>query len=147
MIIFTKHYLQPNYPSYSSRTRDSIIYLNLEYGTKSETKHVRHHEDWPFYLQIQESIIITGCSLGGAPGLLWEQKVVNVGHDTTICNCDISKKLAELLIIAYSKLNVAWHNSSLLVVSCCITSQLQNLQSQTNFTVRIIPLFHQENHI
>ena len=52
---------------------------------------------------------------------------MNVGKNTTSSNGDTSQQLAQLLIIAYSQLNVARDNPSLLVVTSSIACQLKDL--------------------
>ena len=59
--------------------------------------------------------------------LLWQEDTVDVGKNTTSSNGDTSQQLAQLLIIAYCQLNVARHNSSLLVVTSSVACQLKDL--------------------
>ena len=55
---------------------------------------------------------------------------MNVGEDTSRGNGHSSKELAELLIIADGKLDVAGDNTVLLVVAGSISSELKDLSSQ-----------------
>ena len=59
--------------------------------------------------------------------LLWQKYTVDVGKHTTSSNGDTSKKLAQLLIVAHSQLDMARHNTCLLVVTSCVASKLQDL--------------------
>lgn len=52
---------------------------------------------------------------------------MNVGKDTSCCNCDVTKEFAELLVISDSKLNVTGDDPSLLVITSSVASKLQNL--------------------
>ena len=62
--------------------------------------------------------------------LLGQKHTVDVGQNTTGSNGHTAKQLAQLLIISDCKLNVAGDNTSLLVVTGCVTSQLENLSSK-----------------
>ena len=57
---------------------------------------------------------------------LWQKHTMDVGQDATSSNCDTTKQLAQLLIIADCQLNVAGHNAGLFVVTSSISCQLQN---------------------
>ncbi|KAI5389004.1 hypothetical protein KIW84_074601 [Lathyrus oleraceus] len=53
---------------------------------------------------------------------------------------NITKKLAQFFIISNSQLNMPWHNSSLLVVPCNISSQFKNLsKSALTSTISLLP--------
>lgn len=56
--------------------------------------------------------------------------LVNVGEDTTLGDCDVSEKLVQFLIIADGELKMTGDDTSLLVVSCGVASQLEDLGSQ-----------------
>ena len=58
---------------------------------------------------------------------LWQKHTVYVGQNTTSSNGDTAKQLAQLLIIAHCQLDVAGHNTSLLVVTSGIACQLKHL--------------------
>ena len=60
----------------------------------------------------------------------WNEENVNVGEDTTWCNCGVVKKLVKFLIVTDSQLDVAGNNTGLLVVFCCITSKFEDLSSE-----------------
>ncbi|MCI46158.1 hypothetical protein A2U01_0067398, partial [Trifolium medium] len=47
---------------------------------------------------------------------------MNIRHNTTISNRNITKKLAQFFIIPYSQLYMPWHNSSF---SCCPLQHFQ----------------------
>ncbi|KAK1582055.1 hypothetical protein Q3G72_011460 [Acer saccharum] len=47
--------------------------------------------------------------------------------NASVGNCNGSQKLAQLLIVPHSQLDMSRHNTVLLVVSCCISSKLQHL--------------------
>ncbi|KAK7335572.1 hypothetical protein VNO80_27487 [Phaseolus coccineus] len=52
----------------------------------------------------------------------WDLIIVNIGHNTTVSDGDISMKLAQLFVVPHRQLNVMRHNLSLLVLSCGISS-------------------------
>ena len=52
---------------------------------------------------------------------------MDIGQNTTGSNSDAAKQLAQLLVVAHSQLNVAWHNAGLLVVTSCVACQLKDL--------------------
>ena len=52
---------------------------------------------------------------------------MDVGQDSTRGDGDLAQQLAQLLIIAHSKLDVPWDNPGLLIVTSCIASKLQDL--------------------
>ena len=62
--------------------------------------------------------------------LLWQEYTVNVGQHTTSSYGHTTKQLAQLLVIAHSQLNVARHNTCLLVVTSCVACQLEDLSCQ-----------------
>ena len=53
--------------------------------------------------------------------------MVDVWQDTTLRNGDVSEKLVQLLIVADGELEMTRNDTSLLVVTGCVTSQLENL--------------------
>jgi hypothetical protein len=55
---------------------------------------------------------------------------VNVGQDTTLRNCNVAKQLVQFLIIANGKLKMARNDTSLLVVTGSVASQLQDFSSE-----------------
>ncbi|MFS7921139.1 hypothetical protein Hanom_Chr03g00233221 [Helianthus anomalus] len=65
--------------------------------------------------------------------LLRKQKVMNIRHDTTIRDGDVTKQLTQFLIIPHRQLNMPRHNSSLLVIPCRVSRQFQHL-----FTINFI---------
>ena len=52
---------------------------------------------------------------------------MDVGENTTGCDGGAGQQLGELLVVADSELDVAGHNSALLVVLCGVSSELQDL--------------------
>ena len=52
--------------------------------------------------------------------------LVNVGQDTTLCNCDVSEKLVQFLIVTDGELEMTGDDTGLLVVTGGVTCQLQN---------------------
>jgi hypothetical protein len=51
---------------------------------------------------------------------------VNVWQNTTLSNCDVTKKLVQFLIISDGELEVAGYDTCLLVVSGSIAGKLEN---------------------
>mgnify|MGYP006952853420 CR=1 FL=1 len=62
--------------------------------------------------------------------LLGEQDSVDVGENTTVGDGDTSQELAQLLIVADSQLDVAGHDTGLLVVASGIAREFENLSGQ-----------------
>jgi len=56
--------------------------------------------------------------------------LVNVGEDTTLGNCDVTEKLVQFLVVADGKLKMTGNDTSLLVVTGGVTSQLENFSSE-----------------
>jgi len=52
---------------------------------------------------------------------------MDVGQNTTLCNCDMSEKLVQFLIIADGKLEMAGDDTGLLVVTGSVSGQLKDL--------------------
>lgn len=55
---------------------------------------------------------------------------MNVWEDTTLCDCDVSQKLVQLLIVADSELEVTWDDTGLLVVASGVSGQLEDLSGE-----------------
>lgn len=55
---------------------------------------------------------------------------MNVGQDTTLRNCHVAKQLVQFLIITNGKLEMARNDTSLLVVTGSVASQLQDFSSE-----------------
>jgi len=55
---------------------------------------------------------------------------MDVGEHTTFSDGHTSQQLAELFIIADSKLDVAGHDTGLLVIAGSVTSKLKNFSCQ-----------------
>ena len=62
--------------------------------------------------------------------LLGEEHRVDVGEDTSRGNGDSAQELAELLVIADGKLDVAGDDAVLLVVAGSVSSKLKDLSSK-----------------
>ena len=56
--------------------------------------------------------------------------LVNVWKNTTLGDCDVPKKLVQLLVVADGELKVTWDDTGLLVVTSGVTGQLEDLSSQ-----------------
>lgn len=78
------------------------------------------------------TIIISRARLGGAAGLLGKEKVVDVGHHTTVSNGDSPQKLREFLVVPHRQLDVPGDYPSLLVVPRRVSSELQDLFTRRN---------------
>jgi hypothetical protein len=59
-----------------------------------------------------------------------QHTLMNVGEDTTLGDCDVPEKLVQLLIIANGELEMAGNDTSLLVVTSGVASQLKNFGSE-----------------
>jgi hypothetical protein len=58
--------------------------------------------------------------------LLWEQDGVNVWQNTTLRNRNVSEQFVQLLVVSDGELQVTGDDSRLLVVSGCVSSQLED---------------------
>ena len=56
--------------------------------------------------------------------LLWQKNTVDVWQDTTSSDGDTAQQFAQFLVVADCQLDVAGHDTSLLVVTSGITCQL-----------------------
>jgi len=68
--------------------------------------------------------------LGWLLGLLGQENSLDVGQNTSLCNCNTREQLVQLLIVADSKLQVTGDDPALLVVTGSISCQLENLSCQ-----------------
>jgi len=59
-----------------------------------------------------------------------ERTLVNVGEDTTLGDGDVAEELVQLLIVADGELKVTRDDTGLLVVTGCVTGQLEDFGSQ-----------------
>jgi hypothetical protein len=59
-----------------------------------------------------------------------ELTLMNVWQNTTLCNCDVSEKLVQLLIVSDGELQMTRDDTSLLVVTSGIASKFENLSSE-----------------
>lgn len=55
---------------------------------------------------------------------------LTVWKNTTLCNGDVTEELVQFLIVADSELKVTWDDTSLLVVTSSVTSELEDFSSQ-----------------
>lgn len=55
---------------------------------------------------------------------------MNVGKHTALRDGDVAKKLVQFLVIADGELEMTGDDTGLLVVTCGVSSQLQDLSSQ-----------------
>jgi hypothetical protein len=60
------------------------------------------------------------------PAECGELTLVNVGQDTTLCDCDVSEKLVQFLIVADGELEMTGDDTGLFIVTGGVTSQLEN---------------------
>ena len=51
---------------------------------------------------------------------------MNVWQDTTLCDCDVSVKFVQFLIVADGELEMTRDDTGLLVIAGSIASQLEN---------------------
>lgn len=56
--------------------------------------------------------------------------LVNVWQNTTLCDCDVTQKLVQLLVVSDGELQVTRDDTGLLVVTSCVAGQLEDLSSQ-----------------
>ena len=63
-------------------------------------------------------------------GLLWQQDGLDVWQDTTLCDCNVSKKLVQFLIVTDGQLQMTWDDACFLVITSGVTSELKNLGSE-----------------
>jgi hypothetical protein len=56
----------------------------------------------------------------------WRLTLVNVWQDTTLCDCDVSEKFVQFLIIANGELEMTRNDTGLLIITGSIASQLEN---------------------
>ena len=61
---------------------------------------------------------------------LGEQHLVDAGKHTTVGNGHTTEQLAEFLVVADGQLDVAGHNTGLLVVTSGVSRKLQHLSGQ-----------------
>jgi len=52
---------------------------------------------------------------------------VNVWQNTSLCDCDVTEKLVQLLIVADGELEMTWDDTGLLVVPSGVASKLKDL--------------------
>ena len=55
--------------------------------------------------------------------------LVNVGEHTTLGNGDVAEKLIQFLIVANGELEMTRDDSGFLIVTCGVSSQLEDLGS------------------
>ena len=52
--------------------------------------------------------------------------MVNVWQDTTLCDCDVSEKFVQFLIVSDGKLEMTRDDTGLLVIAGGVTGQLED---------------------
>ena len=52
--------------------------------------------------------------------------LVDVWKDTTLCDCDVTEKLVQFLVIADGELEMTWDDTGLLVVARGVASEFKN---------------------
>ena len=62
--------------------------------------------------------------------LFGQQHRLNVGQHTTSRNCDTTKELVQLFVVANGKLEMARYDPCFLIVTSSVSSQFQNLSRQ-----------------
>ena len=55
-----------------------------------------------------------------------EHTLVNVGQNTTLCDCDVPEKLVQFLVVSDGELQMTGNDTGLLVVAGSVTSQLKD---------------------
>ncbi|KAL2072304.1 hypothetical protein VTL71DRAFT_11647 [Oculimacula yallundae] len=78
----------------------------------------------------KENLQLLAGVLSTLGSLLWQEVLVNVWQDTTLCDCDVSEKLVQLLIVADGELEMARDDTGLLVITGGVTSQLEDFGGQ-----------------
>ena len=53
--------------------------------------------------------------------------LVNVGEDTALCDCDVTEKLVQFLVVADGQLEMTWDDTGLLVVAGGVAGQFEDL--------------------
>lgn len=64
--------------------------------------------------------------MDGMTGSMDERTLVNVWQDTTLCDCDVSQELVQLLVVADGELKMTGNDTGLFVVARGVTSQLED---------------------
>ena len=52
--------------------------------------------------------------------------LMDVWKDTTLCDCDVTEKLVQFLVIADGELEMTWDDTGLLVVACGVASKFED---------------------
>lgn len=55
---------------------------------------------------------------------------MDVGEDTALSDGDVTKKLVQLLVVADGELEMTGDDTRLLVVTCSVSGQFEDLSSQ-----------------
>ena len=55
--------------------------------------------------------------------------LVDIGKDTALGDGDMAKELIQFLVVTESELEMTRNDTGLLVVTSCVTGQLENLSS------------------
>jgi hypothetical protein len=59
-----------------------------------------------------------------------QRTLVNVGQDTTLCDCDVAQKLVQFLIVSDGELEMSGNDTGLLVVASGITSEFKDFSCE-----------------
>lgn len=59
-----------------------------------------------------------------------KRTLVNVWQDTTLCDCDVTQKLVQFLIVSDGELKMTRDDTGLLVVSCGVASKFENFSGE-----------------
>ena len=57
----------------------------------------------------------------------WQKDSLDVGEDSTLCDGDSAEKFVQFFIISDGELEMSWDDPGLLVVTGCVTSELEDL--------------------
>lgn len=78
-------------------------------------------------LQLLACVLATLATTGR---LFGKEILVDVGKDTALGDCDVPKKLVQLLVVADGELEMTGDDTSLLVVAGSVASELENFGSE-----------------
>ena len=63
-------------------------------------------------------------------GFLGQKYSLDVGQNTSLCNCDTGEQFVQLLVVAHSQLKMTGDDSRLLVVTSSVARQLEDLSAE-----------------
>jgi len=79
---------------------------------------------------IRSRLQLLASTLSALGSLLGQQVLMDVGKYTTLRDGDVTQKLVQLLVVTDCELKVTRNDTSLLVITGGITSQLENFSSE-----------------